>query len=129
MKKFLFLILVIAAAVLAFLYFTKGNGPSAVAEKYIVALQKGDYKTALDYTALDEKTKEQYVSILSEKGGNGLEDKNVIESYKIMDETIDKEAGTATVSVKLTHADGHETEHNVPLVKGPDGNWLVKDVK
>lgn len=129
MKKLIVLILLVACG--AGLYFVLkggGNGPKAVAGKYIEAVQRGDYKAALDLTALDEKTKEQYVALIKEKGGE-RKDSELIASYELGDESVDEEAGTASVVAHLTWADGHTTDQTIPLTKNDAGEWVVKDVK
>ena len=102
MKKLIVLILLVACGVgLYFVLKGGGNGPKAVAGKYIEAVQRGDYKAALDLTALDEKTKEQYVALIKEKGGE-RKDSELIASYELGDESVDEEAGTASVVAHLT---------------------------
>ncbi len=129
MKKFIFFLILVAIAACAAFYFLKSNGPTSVAEKYITALQKGDYKGALEYTALDQKTKDQYLALLNEKAGQEKPDKDLIVSFKIIDETIDKEAGTAVVTASVTYANGETKEQKIPMTKDPEAGWLVKDVK
>lgn len=111
------------------------NTPKAAAAKYTEAVIKGDYKSALELVYFkgtpDEaaKRREQYVSLCEEKAKNGIKDKDKLTSYKITDEQIDEENGTAVVTAELTYADGHSKTDNMKLRKAEDGQWMIDSNK
>jgi len=135
MKKLLLASLVLIIACVMTGCGALGNGPKATVEKYAAAIIQGDYRAALDLVYFKgtpeeaEKTREQFASLCEEKTKKGLKDSDTMTKCEILDEQVDKENGVATVTAKLTYADGHEKTDDIKLVKGDDGNWLIDNNK
>lgn len=123
MKK---LIVILAAGL--FLLTSCYESPRATAESYMTAVQKGDWKTALDYTALEPEEKELIISLLGETTDQAIEKRNQIEQFEVVEEELGEDGRTANIRVKVTFGDGHEQEQTIPLEQDAHGRWLVKRI-
>ena len=52
-----------------------------------------------------------------------------IESFEVVDEQVDEEAGTAHITVKLVDSKGEEKNNPIDLVKTDKGDWKIKNKK
>ena len=123
MKK----LIVIAGLCAMVLTACSDGSPKSVAESYVGAVQKGDWKAALELTDMEPEAREFVVSVLEGSSEEGLEERNRIEKFEVTEEQISQDGLKATVHVNISFADGHEQEQEIELVKGESGKWLVAD--
>ena len=99
------------------------NSPKGVAEAAVKCLADKDYKGYMNLTNATDQQKEAMASML-EKVGQQAEQKGGMKSHEIVDEDIDEEKGTATVTVKILYENGEEEENKMKMVQ-KDGEWLL----
>jgi len=99
------------------------NSPKGVAEAAVKCLADKDYKGYMNLTNATDQQKEAMASML-EKVGQQAEQKGGMKSHEIVDEEIDEEKGTATVTVKILYENGEEEENKMKMVQ-KDGEWLL----
>ena len=134
MKKILSLSIVCAIA-LFIASCSGGSEPKDVAKKYMAAVQKGDYKTALECVDFGEdaekaeKAREQYLSLIEEKVKDGIPEEKKIADFEVLSQEIDEDAGTAVVIVSVTKGEGPAADTKINMVKTADGKWMLKDAK
>ncbi|MBQ9559221.1 MAG: DUF4878 domain-containing protein [Bacteroidaceae bacterium] len=128
MKKLMTITLVCAIAFVIAACSSGGSEPKTVVEDYITALQKGNYQEALEYCNYTQEEKEKLAALLEEKAKQEDGQLTALKSFKIIDQQIDEEAGTAVVTVSVTNDKDETNERKLSLVKH-DGKWLLKDAK
>jgi len=99
------------------------NSPKGVAEAAVKCLSKKDYKGYMNLTNATDQQKEAMAQML-EKVGQQADQKGGMKDYEIVDEDIDEEKGTGTVTVKITYDNGEE-ETNKMKVLQKDGEWML----
>jgi ribonucleotide monophosphatase NagD (HAD superfamily) len=99
------------------------NSPKGLAEAAVECLADKDYKGYMNLTNATDQQKEAMASML-EKVGQQAEQKGGMKSHEIVDEEIDEEKGTATVTVKILYENGEEEENKMKMVQ-KDGEWLL----
>ena len=99
------------------------NSPKGLAEAAVKCLADKDYKGYMNLTNATDQQKEAMASML-EKVGQQAEQKGGMKSHEIVDEEIDEEKGTATVTVKILYENGEEEENKMKMVQ-KDGEWLL----
>ena len=107
------------------------NSPKGVALQAVKCMQKKDFKGYVDLIDLGDATDEQktsYVAMLQEKAAKKPEAFD-IESFEVVDEQVDEEAGTAHITVKLVDSKGEEKNNPIDLVKTDKGDWKIKNKK
>ena len=103
------------------------NTPRGVAEAAVKCLSKKDWKGYMDLTDANDKQKEVMAQML-EKMGQQLDDKGGMKSYEFVDEDIDEENGTATITVKVTYENQTSEDNKMKMLK-KDGKWLLSSEK
>ncbi len=103
------------------------NTPRGVAEAAVKCLSKKDWKGYMDLTDANDKQKEAMAQML-EKMGQQLDDKGGMKSYEFVDEDIDEENGTATITVKVTYENQTSEDNKMKMLK-KDGKWLLSSEK
>ncbi len=103
------------------------NTPRGVAEAAVKYLSKKDWKGYMDLTDANDKQKEVMAQML-EKMGQQLDDKGGMKSYEFVDEDIDEENGTATITVKVTYENQTSEDNKMKMLK-KDGKWLLSSEK
>lgn len=103
------------------------NTPRGVAEAAVKYLSKKDWKGYIDLTDANDKQKEVMAQML-EKMGQQLDDKGGMKSYEFVDEDIDEENGTATITVKVTYENQTSEDNKMKMLK-KDGKWLLSSEK
>ncbi len=103
------------------------NTPRGVAEAAVKYLSKKDWKGYMDLTDANDKQKEAMAQML-EKMGQQLDDKGGMKSYEFVDEDIDEENGTATITVKVTYENQTSEDNKMKMLK-KDGKWLLSSEK
>ncbi|MBR2234754.1 MAG: DUF4878 domain-containing protein [Prevotella sp.] len=103
------------------------NTPRGVAEAAVKYLSKKDWKGYMDLTDANDKQKEVMAQML-EKMGKQLDDKGGMKSYEFVDEDIDEENGTATITVKVTYENQTSEDNKMKMLK-KDGKWLLSSEK
>ena len=99
------------------------NTPRGVAEAAVKYLSKKDWKGYMDLTDATDQQK-QAMSQLLEKMGKQVDEKGGMKSYEIVDEQIDEEKGTATVTVKVIYENETSEDNKMKMLK-KDGKWLL----
>ena len=128
-------VILVAAVVCLTAACSGGNNPKAVAENYAAAIIKGDYKAAFDYVYFgDDKEeaqqkKEQILALVEEKVKNGVPDKSRMEKFTIVEEQIDEENGTATMTAMVTYGNGENRTEKISLLKNDEGKWMIDNAK
>ena len=128
MKKLMTITLVCAIAFVIAACSSGGSEPKTVVEDYSTALLKGNYQEALEYCNYTQEEKEKLAALLEEKAKQEDGQLTALKSFKIIDQQIDEEAGTAVVTVSVTNDKDETNERKLSLVKH-DGKWLLKDAK
>ncbi len=109
--------------------------PQDAVKDYLTAVQKGDYKKALDNVffsndADEAKTqREQFEALLEEKAKESGDEQSKIQSFEILSQEIDSDGGTASVKVSLTDNNGIVREQTIDLVQDNEGKWLLQNPK
>ena len=103
------------------------NTPRGVAEAAVKYLSKKDWKGYMDLTDANDKQKEVMAQML-EKMGQQLDDKGGMKSYEFVDEDIDEENCTATITVKVTYENQTSEDNKMKMLK-KDGKWLLSSEK
>ena len=103
------------------------NTPKGVAIAGVECLADKDYD---GYMELTDATKEQkkVMSQMLEKVGKEGEEKGGMKSYEVVNEDVDEEKGTATVTVKIVYGNGEEKTNTMKCVK-KDDKWLLSSDK
>ncbi len=101
------------------------NTPRGVAEAAAKCLKNEDYKGLAKLSDVSDSERDAFKSILESKVSKNLEQKGGLDSYEILDEKINEEAGTATVRVKYNYGNGSSNTESVRLVKR-EGDWKLK---
>lgn len=101
------------------------NTPRGVAEAAAKCLKNEDYKGLAKLADVSDSERDAFKSILESKVSKNLEQKGGLDSYEILDEKINEEAGTATVRVKYNYGNGSSNTESVRLVKR-EGDWKLK---
>lgn len=103
------------------------NSPSVTAEKVLKTIQQGNYDQFVELIYTDDDNPEEVAqlrSLIKEKAAN--ENKNEIESYEILNETIDEDGQTATVTYKVKYKDEKEpSQESMKLRKNKKGEWKM----
>ena len=99
------------------------NTPKGVAIAGVECLADKDYKGYMDLTDASKEQKEAMTQMLEKVGKEG-DEKGGMKSYEVVDEKVDEEAGTATVTVKIVYGNGEEKNNTMKCVK-KDGKWLL----
>ena len=100
------------------------NSPRGVAEQGIKCLKKKDYSGFVDLMQYFEdksgEEKEYYASMVEANS------RGEIESYNIIDEIVDEEAGTAKITYVIFFSNGDRRTDCFYLVKNDRGKWKIK---
>lgn len=99
------------------------NTPRGVAEAAVKCLSKKDYKGYMNLTNATDQQKKAMAQML-EKVGQQVDEKGGMKSYEIVDEKVDEEKGTATVTVKVVYENETSEDNKMKMVK-KDGDWLL----
>ena len=126
MKKVFLGFVVIMLAVVA-VSCSKSNSPKDVVTTYLQAMKSKDYKKAADCfyyegTKDEIKTAKSEMVDLIEKGGQSLEEKGGIKSFKI--NSVEEEGDTAVVKGEITYGNGDVKEDEI-MTKKVDGKWYI----
>jgi hypothetical protein len=126
MKKVLLGFAVIMLAVVA-VSCSKSGSPKDVVTTYLQAMKSKNYEKAADCFYL-EGTKDEIKAdraqllALIEKGGQSLEEKGGIKSFKI--NSVEEEGDTAVVKGEITYGNGDVKEDEI-MTKKVDGKWYI----
>ncbi len=126
MKKVLLGFAVIMLAVVA-ISCSKSGSPKDVVTTYLQAMKSKNYEKAADCFYL-EGTKDEIKAdraqllALIEKGGQSLEEKGGIKSFKI--NSVEEEGDTAVVKGEITYGNGDVKEDEI-MTKKVDGKWYI----
>ena len=126
MKKVLLGFAVIMLAVVA-VSCSKSGSPKDVVTTYLQAMKSKNYEKAADCFYL-EGTKDEIKAdraqllALIEKGGQSLEEKGGIKSFKI--NSVEEEGDTAVVKGEITYGNGDVKEDEI-MTKKVDGKWDI----
>ena len=99
------------------------NTPRGVAEAAVKCLANKDYKGYMNLTNATDQQKQAMAQML-EKVGQQVDEKGGMKSYEIVDEQVDEEKGTATVTVKVVYENETSEDNKMKMVK-KDGDWLL----
>ena len=106
-----------------------GSETQKVAEKYLELSKNEDIDGMFDMMYFEKDSqKEGLKSMVKEKVSNKSDGYKKIKSYKFIDETVDKEKGTATVNFDIVYDNDSTKQDNVKLKK-IDGKWMVDSGK
>ena len=126
MKKVILGFAVIMLAVVA-VSCSKSGSPKDVVTTYLQAMKSKNYEKAADCFYL-EGTKDEIKAdraqllALIEKGGQSLEEKGGIKSFKI--NSVEEEGDTAVVKGEITYGNGDVKEDEI-MTKKVDGKWYI----
>ena len=106
-----------------------GSETQKVAEKYLELSKNEDVDGMFDMMYFEKDSqREGLKSMVKEKVSNKSDGYKKIKSYKFIDETVDKEKGTATVNFDIVYDNDSTKQDNVKLKK-IDGKWMVDSGK
>ena len=126
MKKVLLGFAVIMLAVVA-VSCSKSGSPKDVVTTYLQAMKSKNYEKAADCFYL-EGTKDEIKAdraqlvALIEKGGQSLEEKGGIKSYKI--NSVEEDGDSAVVKGEITYGNGDVKEDEI-MTKKVNGKWYI----
>ena len=127
MKKVILGFAVIMLAVVA-IGCSKSSSPKAVVTTYLQAMKSKDYKKAADCFYIEgtkeevEEAKSQLVDLI-EKGGESVEEKGGIKSFKI--NSVEENGDKAVVKGEVIYGNGEVKDDEVIEVKKVDGQWYI----
>lgn len=121
MKRILSLVLLAGVLVVSAACSSSASGPEKVAKEAAAAFQKGDYDAYAATFDLEPADQKMLAGLLEEKAGTQIQTHGGIQSYKIVDSTV--EGDTATVNLVITYKDGTSEENQMHFVQ-KDGKWL-----
>ncbi|MGB3692714.1 MAG: DUF4878 domain-containing protein [Spirulinaceae cyanobacterium] len=104
------------------------SGPGATVEEFHYAIEKGEIEAATNLfsnSVIESFGKDKIKAGMSQAVRN-LQDKQGIESIKIMEEEVTGEV--AQVSYKITYGDATEEDNTAQLIK-EDGEWKIEPSK
>ena len=126
MKKVLLGFAVIMLAVVA-VSCSKSGSPKDIVNTYLQAMKNKNYEKAADCFYL-EGTKDEIKAdraqlvALIEKGGQSLEEKGGIKSYKI--NSVEEDGDSAVVKGEITYGNGDVKEDEI-MTKKVNGKWYI----
>ena len=107
---------------------SKKNSPKDVVTTYLQAMKSKDYEKAADcfyYEGTKDEVQESKALMvdLIEKGGQAIEEKGGIKSFKI--NSVEEDGDTAIVKGEVTYGNGDVDENEEVKTKKIDGNWYI----
>ena len=121
MKRIVSLVLLVSAALAFYACSSPSSGPEKVAKEAAAAFQKGDYDAYAATFDLSESDQKMLSGMIEEKAKSQIDSKGGIQSYKVVDSTIDGDE--ATVNMLITYKDGSTEDSQMHFVQ-KDGKWL-----
>ena len=121
MKRIVSLVLLVSAAFAFHACSSPASGPEKAAKEAAAAFQKGDYDAYAATFDLPESDQKMLSGMIEEKAKDQVASKGGIQSYKVVDSTIDGDE--ATVDMLITYKDGTTEESKMYFVQ-KDGKWL-----
>ncbi len=107
---------------------SKPSTPKDVVTSYLQAMKNKDYEKAADYfyyegTKDEIKTHKSQMVDLIEKGGDALEERGGIKSFKI--NSVEEDGDKAVVRGEITYGNGEVDDDEVIETKKVDGKWYI----
>ena len=106
-----------------------GSETQKVAERFMEAQKNEDVDAMFDLMYFkNDSQKEGMKALLNEKISNKSEGYKKVKSYKFLEETVDKDKGTAVVKFDVVY-DSDSTKQDDVKLKKVDGKWMVDSGK
>lgn len=107
---------------------SKSSSPKDVATSYLQAIKSKDYEKAANYfyyegTKEEIKADKAQMIALLEKGGQSVEEKGGIKSFKI--HSVEEDGDVAIVKGEVTYGNGDVDDNEEIKARKVDGKWYL----